>query len=70
MERKQAIKKAVKTALVVGTILNVINQGPSFWAGEALKPIQFFLTYCVPFCVYLWGVYSMKKHHRNNSSKQ
>lgn len=51
------IRNAVKTAIVVGTMLALINHGDAYWvkpwsAGLALKTA---LTYCVPFAVSMWG---------------
>jgi hypothetical protein len=48
------------TALVVGTILVLINQGGVLMAGQLPASLlwQVPLTYCVPFCVATWGVLS------------
>ncbi|MGR8947708.1 MAG: nitrate/nitrite transporter NrtS [Gammaproteobacteria bacterium] len=47
------VKKSLKVAAIVGTILVVINYGDKFFplalvAGDWLKMA---LTYCVPYCV-------------------
>ena len=42
---------AVKIAIVVGTILNVINQGDHVINGDGVNWIQFALNYIVPYCV-------------------
>jgi len=42
---------AVKVALVVGTCLNAINQGPQLWQGEAVEWSKFALNYLVPYFV-------------------
>jgi hypothetical protein len=51
--RKQNHYTAIKLALIVGTILNLINNYNSivngFWSNSLLLKIS--LTYCVPFIV-------------------
>jgi|GEM_PF-733550 len=50
--RRPIILFAVKLALVVGTILNVINQGGDLMAGgDTFSWAHCFLNYFVPFCV-------------------
>jgi len=44
--------------LLVGSVLNVINQGDAFWSGTAVNWWKLLLTYCVPFCVATFGAYS------------
>jgi hypothetical protein len=48
------------TALVVGTILVLINQGGVLLSGALTAPLlwQIPLTYLVPFCVATWGALS------------
>ena len=49
-------KKALYTALVVGTILAVINHGDIILVGEMPSLLKIGITYCVPFCVTIWGI--------------
>ncbi len=55
--RPATVKKGLMVSLVVGTVLNVINQGDLFiyqkW--ESLSFFKLFLTYVTPFLV---SVYS------------
>jgi len=51
-------KRSVVVAIVVGTILNAINQGPEIWAGEDVILWKLLMTYCVPFLVASYGAYS------------
>ena len=51
-------KRSVVVAIVVGTILNAINQGPEIWAGENVILWKLLMTYCVPFLVASYGAYS------------
>jgi hypothetical protein len=55
MQRRSAL-----TALVVGTILVLINQGGLVLSGERPPSLlwQIPLTYLVPFCVATWGALS------------
>jgi hypothetical protein len=48
-------KKAFFTALVVGTLLGLINHGDMIFAGEPPPAMKIILTYCVPYCVTTWG---------------
>ncbi|HJM94372.1 MAG TPA: nitrate/nitrite transporter NrtS [Alphaproteobacteria bacterium] len=54
-------KKAFLTALVVGTILTMINHGDVFLAGGAPPLLKVVLTYCVPYCVTTWGAIMGKR---------
>ncbi len=47
-------------ALVVGTILNIINQGDTLLAGEAPQYLKGGLTYLVPYCVATYGAVSSR----------
>lgn len=49
-------KKALLTALVVGTILTTINHGDAILVGNPPFFLKVILTYCVPYCVTTWGV--------------
>ena len=52
------VGRSLIVALVVGTILNAINQGPEIWAGEDVVLWKLLMTYCVPFLVASFGAYS------------
>ena len=54
-------KKALMTAIVVGTILTMINHGDVIIEGGSLNTLKVFLTYCVPFCVTTWGALHGKR---------
>ena len=53
-------KKAVFTALVVGSILTSINHGDMILSGEYPNWLKVLLTYCVPYCVTTWGAITGK----------
>ena len=52
------IKRAVVVMLVVGSVLNLINQGDALFQGAPLNLAKFLLTYLVPFCVATYGAAS------------
>jgi len=54
-------KKALYTALVVGTILTAINHGDVIVSGPAPAIWKVILTYCVPYCVTTWGAITGKR---------
>jgi hypothetical protein len=49
-------------ALIVGTILNLINQGDALLAGNSLDLPKLLLTYLVPYCVSTYGAVSYRLH--------
>ncbi len=53
--------KSLLTALVVGTILTIINHGDVILAGDWPPFLKVFLTYCTPYCVTTWGAVIGKK---------
>ena len=54
-------KKAIVTALVVGTILTAINHGDVILSGLVPSAWKVVLTYCVPYCVTTWGAITGKR---------
>lgn len=54
-------KKAIFTALVVGTLLTAINQGDVILSGLAPPTWKVILTYCVPYGVTTWGAITGKR---------
>jgi len=51
------IKRAIKVAIVVGTLLNTINSYDVLWYGNftTRNMIRIVLTYITPFCVSLYS---------------
>ena len=47
-------------ALVVGTILNLINQGDALVSGRPLDVVKLVLTYIVPYFVATYGAVSFR----------
>jgi methyl-accepting chemotaxis protein len=54
--RQRAIKRAAIIAIVVGSLLNVINQYDAIFLGQQnIDWLKIVLTYCVPFGVSLFS---------------
>jgi len=56
--RRPILTRSLWVALVVGTILNLINQGDRLANGELLDRGKLALTYIVPFLVASFGAWS------------
>ena len=55
-------RRALAVALVVGTILNLINQGDALFAGGPVDLPKFLLNFIVPYCVSTYGAVSYRFH--------
>ena len=53
-----ALRRSLLVALVVGTALNLINQGPEMLSDAAPVIWKLVLTYVVPFLVASYGSYA------------
>jgi len=51
-------RHSLATLLIVGSVLNVINQGDSLFGSGTINWWKLLLTYSVPFCVATFGAYS------------
>jgi hypothetical protein len=58
-------RRAFFIAVIVGTILTLINQGDVLLAGETPNWIKLVLTYCVPYVVSTHGAVSAALARRN-----
>lgn len=52
------LTRSVLVAIVVGTILNAINQGSEILNGEPVNITRLLLTYAVPFFVASYGAFA------------
>jgi hypothetical protein len=52
------VGRSVFVAVIVGSTLNVINQGDVMLIGGSVSYLKLALTYVVPFCVSTYGAYS------------
>lgn len=67
--RREHLRRTVRIALVVGTILTLINQGDVIAGGDAtaLTIVKVALNYCVPFVVSNLGLLAAKRAERERS---
>lgn len=54
----RSVRRSLTVALVIGTVLNAINQGSEILAGEPVVLWKLALTYFVPFAVASYGSYA------------
>lgn len=47
-------------AAVIGTVLNLINQGDALFGGGSVNWLKISLTYLVPYCVSTYGAVSYR----------
>lgn len=52
-------------AIIVGTIINLINQGDFLMAGEPLNWVKIGLSYILPYCVATYGAVSVQMSRAN-----
>ena len=53
-------RRSLWVALIVGTILNLINQGDRLFSGQSLDLTKLALTYLVPYFVSTYGAVSFR----------
>ena len=53
-------RRSFIVALIVGAILNLINQGDALFGGGQLNFIKIILTFAVPYCVATYGAVSFR----------
>lgn len=54
----QSVRRSLLVSVVVGSILNAVNQGSAIVLGEQVVVWKIVLTYCVPFAVSTYGTYA------------
>jgi hypothetical protein len=62
----QMLKKSIYVAVVVGTVLTIINHGDKMMAGLPLNMTQVLLTYLVPFLVSTYGAWNMARSNERS----
>ena len=55
-------QRSFVVALVVGTILNLINQGDAIWSDANIDGLKLGLSYIVPYCVATYGAITAYRH--------
>jgi hypothetical protein len=68
---RSTVATSAKVALVVGTVLALINYGDRVFLRHDMQPldwIKLFVTYCVPFCVATYGAakYAVRQDKTNS----
>ena len=63
-------RRSLVVALLVGTILNLINQGDAMVTGMPLDLVKLLLTYLVPYCVSTYGAVSYRLHAARLAARQ
>ncbi len=53
--RRDIMKRSFILAIIVGTILNFINQGDAMMGSDPVNLFKCALTYVVPYCVSTYG---------------
>jgi hypothetical protein len=53
-------RRSLAAAAVVGTVLNLINQGDALFTGRSIDWTKLALTYLVPYCVTTYGAVSYR----------
>jgi hypothetical protein len=64
--RREIVRRAVRTALLVGSVLAAINHGPELVTGtvSARRWFQICLTYLVPYCVATYSATMQELRHQ------
>jgi hypothetical protein len=62
-------RRSLLVALVVGTILNLINQGDALVLGQTLNIAKLALTYVVPYLVSTYGAVSFRMHAARSAAR-
>jgi hypothetical protein len=68
MAPKKVVFKGIRTALIVGSVLTLINQWHALFGDDTFRWPAFFLTYMVPFIVFVYSYHSNKHHSQQNLS--
>lgn len=65
---KEFMLTGFKTAIVVGSLLFLINHGAAFWRGEMNRErwVSVFLTYLMPYLVNVYGQYAYRRKLSTN----
>ena len=59
--RWPVVRQCLLIMVIVGTLLNLVNQGEALFAWNGVNWFKAALTYCVPFLVSLFGAYSANR---------
>lgn len=59
------VRLGLRTSLVVGSVLNLINQGDALFGTGEVAPTKLLLTYCVPYAVATYSATSITLRTRS-----
>lgn len=62
-------QRSFTVAAIVGTVLNLINQGDAFLGYAELNWVKLLMTYCVPYLVATYGAVSYKLRLRPDTDE-
>ena len=63
-------RRSFAVALIVGTILNLINQGDALFGQDHLNLTKIVLTFAVPYCVATYGAVSYRLSITHTSGRE
>ncbi len=63
-------RRSLVVAAVVGTALNLINQGDALWTGASVMWGKVALTYAVPYCVASYGAAATTLRYRSRRERE
>lgn len=58
------VKLALRTSLLIGSLLNLINQGDALFGAGHVQIFKLCLTYAVPYCVATYSATSITLRRR------
>lgn len=64
------VKRSLNTALLIGSVLNLINQGQVIWGDAEIVWGSLLLTYLVPYCVSTYSGTLSILHQRKDANSQ
>lgn len=56
---------ALRICLVVGTVLNLINQGPALWSGQRPSLLHLLLNFMVPYAVATYSAVRLRMQQQD-----
>jgi len=63
-KRPSIVKRSLYVSLIVGTVLNLINQGDVVVGNASFNLFKCVLTYIVPYCVATYGAVSALREQK------
>ena len=60
--------RSLVVAVIVGTVLNLINQGDALFGEQHINLTKIILTFAVPYCVATYGAVSYRLSRTRTSS--